>query len=136
MTKFLQSYSIDKYIRHSQMHYSNTSYSFLCWQSSVSSIIRLLVFSILSASWIFVFSIRFLRHTFACYFIVILLHLQGLVEHINISMNKKKDEDSSLAELTRKDIIKCIRSDKIRFRGVNLSGLNLSKLVRPMSLLL
>ncbi|XP_020268470.1 FH protein interacting protein FIP2 isoform X2 [Asparagus officinalis] len=54
--------------------------------------------------------------------------LIGLVEHINICMSKKKDEDSSLAELTRKDIIKCVQSDKIRFRGVNLSGLNLSKL--------
>ncbi|XP_020268471.1 FH protein interacting protein FIP2 isoform X3 [Asparagus officinalis] len=54
--------------------------------------------------------------------------IKGLVEHINICMSKKKDEDSSLAELTRKDIIKCVQSDKIRFRGVNLSGLNLSKL--------
>lgn len=65
-----------------------------------------------------------------------LVCLQGLIEHINISVNKKKDEDSSIAELTRKDVIKCIQSDKIRFRGVNLSSLDLSKLVRSRRLLL
>lgn len=32
------------------------------------------------------------------------------------------------SELTRLDIIKCIQSEKVRFRGVNLSGLDLSKL--------
>jgi hypothetical protein len=37
---------------------------------------------------------------------------------------------SSKAELTRMDVIKCIQAKKVRFRGVNLSGLDLSKLVR------
>ncbi|XP_010443100.1 PREDICTED: FH protein interacting protein FIP2 [Camelina sativa] len=32
------------------------------------------------------------------------------------------------AELTRVDIIKCIQSERVRFRGVNLSGIDLSKL--------
>ncbi|KAJ6810571.1 FH protein interacting protein FIP2 isoform X2 [Iris pallida] len=55
--------------------------------------------------------------------------LLGLVEHINRNMDKKRDDDDdSGPELSRKDVIKCIQSDKVRFRGVNLSGLNLSKL--------
>lgn len=52
----------------------------------------------------------------------------GLVEHINTIMDKNKDQDMPEAELTRIDVIKCIQSDKIKFRGVNLSGIDLSKL--------
>ena len=40
-----------------------------------------------------------------------------------------KEENEVDAELTRTDIIKCIQSEKVRFRGINLSGLDLSKLV-------
>ncbi|XP_039137253.1 FH protein interacting protein FIP2 isoform X2 [Dioscorea cayenensis subsp. rotundata] len=54
--------------------------------------------------------------------------LLGFVEHINMQLNRKKEEDGSGPELTRKDVIKCIQSERVRFRGVNLSGLNLSKL--------
>ncbi|XP_038985483.1 FH protein interacting protein FIP2 isoform X2 [Phoenix dactylifera] len=54
--------------------------------------------------------------------------LLGLVDHINTNLNKKKDEDGSEPELTRTEIIKCIQSERVKFRGVNLSGLNLSKL--------
>ncbi|KAF5783905.1 putative chromatin remodeling & transcription regulator BTB-POZ family [Helianthus annuus] len=53
--------------------------------------------------------------------------LLGLVDRINEVLNKKKDGQ----ELTRTDIIKCIHSTKdgrVRLRGVNLSGLDLSKL--------
>lgn len=44
-------------------------------------------------------------------------------------LNKKKENGELDAELTRTDIIKCIQSEKVRFRGLNLSGLDLSKLV-------
>ncbi|GJN09040.1 hypothetical protein PR202_ga27007 [Eleusine coracana subsp. coracana] len=54
--------------------------------------------------------------------------LLGLVDYINERLDWKKIENSE-AELTRKDVIKCIQSQKCRFRGVNLSGLDLSKLV-------
>lgn len=54
--------------------------------------------------------------------------LLGLVDNINTSLNKRKDNDGSVAELSRTEIIKCIQSDRVRFRGVNLSGLDLSKL--------
>ncbi|KAK3150524.1 hypothetical protein QOZ80_3AG0234250 [Eleusine coracana subsp. coracana] len=53
--------------------------------------------------------------------------LLGLVDYINERLDWKKIENSE-AELTRKDVIKCIQSQKCRFRGVNLSGLDLSKL--------
>ncbi|XP_021740182.1 FH protein interacting protein FIP2-like isoform X1 [Chenopodium quinoa] len=53
--------------------------------------------------------------------------LLGLIERINTALSKKKDEDDN-PELTRRDIIKCIQSEKVKFRGVNLSGLDLSKL--------
>ncbi|RRT80066.1 hypothetical protein B296_00016574 [Ensete ventricosum] len=62
--------------------------------------------------------------------IFVVMNLQGLVDNINTSLNKRKDNDGSVAELTRTEIIKCIQSDRVRFRGVNLSGLDLSKLVR------
>uniref|UniRef100_A0A803NCW2 Potassium channel tetramerisation-type BTB domain-containing protein n=1 Tax=Chenopodium quinoa TaxID=63459 RepID=A0A803NCW2_CHEQI len=52
---------------------------------------------------------------------------QGLIERINTALSKKRDEDDN-PELTRRDIIKCIQSEKVKFRGVNLSGLDLSKL--------
>ncbi|PKU63254.1 FH protein interacting protein FIP2 [Dendrobium catenatum] len=55
--------------------------------------------------------------------------LLELIKYIKSNMCKKKGEDILEAELTRKEIIKIIQSSKIRFRGVNLSGLNLSKLV-------
>ncbi|KAJ3702426.1 hypothetical protein LUZ61_006131 [Rhynchospora tenuis] len=51
--------------------------------------------------------------------------LIGLVDYINENMKKPDDEEP---ELTRRDIIKCIQSKRLRFRGVNLSQLNLSKL--------
>ncbi|KAM0008412.1 putative chromatin remodeling & transcription regulator BTB-POZ family [Helianthus debilis subsp. tardiflorus] len=53
--------------------------------------------------------------------------LLGLVDMINEVLSKKDGQD-----LTRTDIIKCIHSAKdrcVRLRGVNLSGLDLSKLV-------
>ncbi|KAE8687326.1 FH protein interacting protein FIP2 [Hibiscus syriacus] len=52
---------------------------------------------------------------------------KGLIEGINSVLNKRKEEDLC-AELMRIDIIKCIQSERFRFRGVNLSGLDLSKL--------
>ncbi|KAG2685398.1 hypothetical protein I3760_10G123900 [Carya illinoinensis] len=55
--------------------------------------------------------------------------LLGLIDGINAVLNKRKKEDDEFnTELTRTDIIKCIQSERVRFRGVNLSGLNLSKL--------
>ncbi|XP_027922404.1 FH protein interacting protein FIP2 isoform X2 [Vigna unguiculata] len=54
--------------------------------------------------------------------------LLGLIDGIYAVLNKKKEVDEFHTELTRTDIIKCIQSEKVRFRGVNLSGLDLSKL--------
>ncbi|KAK6289115.1 hypothetical protein POUND7_000656 [Theobroma cacao] len=54
--------------------------------------------------------------------------LLGLIEGISSVLNKRKEDDDLGAELTRTDIIKCIQSERVRFRGVNLSGLDLSKL--------
>ncbi|KAI3877393.1 hypothetical protein MKX03_026450 [Papaver bracteatum] len=58
--------------------------------------------------------------------------LLGLVEGINKVSSWRRDEEEPKeilnAELTRTDIIKCIQSEKVRFRGLNLSGLDLSKL--------
>ncbi|GAB2273456.1 FH protein interacting protein fip2 [Dionaea muscipula] len=54
--------------------------------------------------------------------------LLGLIEGINTAMNKRKEDDGLSNDLTRTDIIKCIQSERVRFRGVNLSGLDLSKL--------
>ncbi|MQL74624.1 hypothetical protein Taro_006986 [Colocasia esculenta] len=54
--------------------------------------------------------------------------LMGMVELIKANLCRKKDENDSEAELTRADIVKCIQSEKVRFRGLNLSGLDLSKL--------
>lgn len=65
-----------------------------------------------------------------------IMTLQGLVENINASLCNRKDEDApvvELTELTRKEVIQIIQSEKVRFRGVNLSGLDLSKLVRLQS---
>lgn len=55
-------------------------------------------------------------------------YFQGLIDGIHAVQNKKEGEESD-SELTRTDILKCIQSEKVRFRGVNLSGLDLSKLV-------
>ncbi|WVZ13512.1 hypothetical protein V8G54_011078 [Vigna mungo] len=52
----------------------------------------------------------------------------GLIDGIHAVLNEKKEVDEFRTELTRTDIIKCIQSEKVRFRGVNLSGLDLSKL--------
>ncbi|AQL09663.1 Potassium channel tetramerization domain-containing protein 9 [Zea mays] len=52
---------------------------------------------------------------------------RGLVDYINERLGWK-ETDNSEAELTRKDVIKCIQTQRVRFRGVNLSGLDLSKL--------
>ncbi|CAI9099338.1 OLC1v1036142C4 [Oldenlandia corymbosa var. corymbosa] len=55
--------------------------------------------------------------------------LLGLIDGIKVALScKKKDDEELGTELTRIDIIKCIQSEKVRFRGVNLSGLDLSKL--------
>ncbi|EXC31701.1 FH protein interacting protein FIP2 [Morus notabilis] len=55
--------------------------------------------------------------------------LVGLIEGINaVIINKRKEDEDLTTELTRTDIIKCIQSERVRFRGVNLSGLDLSKL--------
>ncbi|KAK5833096.1 hypothetical protein PVK06_016908 [Gossypium arboreum] len=52
----------------------------------------------------------------------------GLIEGISSVLNKRKEDEKSLTELTRTDIIKCIQSKRVKFRGVNLSSLDLSKL--------
>ncbi|XP_062093875.1 FH protein interacting protein FIP2-like [Humulus lupulus] len=52
----------------------------------------------------------------------------GLKEEINAVLSRKEDEEDLTNELTRIDIIKCIQSEKVRFRDVKLSGLDLSKL--------
>ncbi|KAM7500008.1 hypothetical protein LguiA_024422 [Lonicera macranthoides] len=54
--------------------------------------------------------------------------LLGLIDGITAVLNKRKEDEELKTELTRTDIIKCIQSEKVRFRGVNLSGLDLSKL--------
>ncbi|XP_068341157.1 FH protein interacting protein FIP2-like [Pyrus communis] len=54
--------------------------------------------------------------------------LLGLIDGIHAVLNKKREDEEVDTELTRTDIIKCIQSQKVRFRGVNLSGLDLSKL--------
>ncbi|XP_056177436.1 FH protein interacting protein FIP2 isoform X3 [Syzygium oleosum] len=56
--------------------------------------------------------------------------LLGLIDGIHSVVSKKREEDKDEldSELTRTDIIKCIQSERVRFRGVNLSGLDLSKL--------
>ncbi|KAL9270366.1 FH protein interacting protein FIP2-like protein [Drosera capensis] len=54
--------------------------------------------------------------------------LLGFIEGINAALNKRKEDDGFSNELTRTDIIKCIQSERVRFRGVNLCGLDLSKL--------
>ncbi|KAK5846742.1 hypothetical protein PVK06_003039 [Gossypium arboreum] len=53
---------------------------------------------------------------------------EGLIEGISSVLNKKKEDEKSSAELTRTDIIKCIQSERVKFRGVNLSGIDISKL--------
>ncbi|CAN1132276.1 FH protein interacting protein FIP2 [Linum perenne] len=54
--------------------------------------------------------------------------LLEFIEAINHAVNQRKQGDETDAELTRTDVLKCIQSEKVRFRGVNLSGLDLSKL--------
>ncbi|XP_073316918.1 FH protein interacting protein FIP2-like [Primulina huaijiensis] len=54
--------------------------------------------------------------------------LLGLIDGIKTSLINRKVDEEMGTELTRIDIIKCIQSEKVRFRGVNLSGLDLSKL--------
>ncbi|GFY98031.1 potassium channel tetramerization domain-containing protein [Actinidia rufa] len=56
--------------------------------------------------------------------------LLGLIDGINAILDKRKENEELDTELTRTDIIiKCIQSERVRFRGVNLSGLDLSKLL-------
>lgn len=54
--------------------------------------------------------------------------LKGLIDYIQ-EIIKKKEGDNNGPELTRRDVIKYIQSERLRFRGVNFSQLNLSKLV-------
>ncbi|XP_070020957.1 FH protein interacting protein FIP2 isoform X2 [Nicotiana sylvestris] len=54
--------------------------------------------------------------------------LLGLVDGVKTALSKRKVDEELGTELTRIDIIKCIQSDRVRFRGINLSGLDLSKL--------
>lgn len=51
------------------------------------------------------------------------------MDGIKASLIKRTEDEEMGTELTRIDIIKCIQSERVRFRGVNLSGLDLSKLV-------
>ncbi|KAH9728567.1 FH protein interacting protein FIP2 [Citrus sinensis] len=60
--------------------------------------------------------------------------LLGLIERIHTVTNKRKEDNELDTELTRIDIIKCIQSEKVRFRGLNLSGLDLSKLRKSSNL--
>ncbi|XP_070043778.1 FH protein interacting protein FIP2 isoform X2 [Nicotiana tabacum] len=53
---------------------------------------------------------------------------KGLVDEVKAVLSKRKEDEELGTELTRIDIIKCIQSDRVRFRGINLSGLDLSKL--------
>lgn len=57
------------------------------------------------------------------------ISFQGLVDGIKSALSKRKEDEELGTELTRIDIIKCIQSERVRFRGINLSGLDLSKLV-------
>lgn len=57
--------------------------------------------------------------------------LLGLKEILKASRRETGEVE---AELTRVDIIKCIQSERVRFRGVNLSGIDLSKLVTFLKL--
>ncbi|KAL8480312.1 hypothetical protein ACS0TY_027017 [Phlomoides rotata] len=54
--------------------------------------------------------------------------LLGLLNEIKASLIRRKEDEDMDTELTRIDIIKCIQSERVRFRGINLSGLDLSKL--------
>ena len=54
---------------------------------------------------------------------------QGLVDGVTEALNNRREDEEMDTELTRTDIIKCVQSEKVRLRGVNLSGLDLSKLV-------
>ncbi|KAK4382128.1 FH protein interacting protein FIP2 [Sesamum angolense] len=51
-----------------------------------------------------------------------------LMDGIKASLIKRKEDEDMSTELKRIDIIKCIQSERVRFRGLNLSGLDLSKL--------
>nr|KJB82435.1 hypothetical protein B456_013G195400 [Gossypium raimondii] len=61
------------------------------------------------------------------YYQLLISHI-GLIEGISSVLNKRKEDEKSPAELTHTDVIKCIQSERVKFRGVNLSGLDLSKL--------
>ncbi|KAK2982107.1 hypothetical protein RJ640_023389 [Escallonia rubra] len=54
--------------------------------------------------------------------------LLGLIDGVTVVLNKRKEDEDLSTELTRTDVLKCIQSEKVRFRGVNISGLDLSKL--------
>ncbi|KAL0346920.1 UNVERIFIED_CONTAM: FH protein interacting protein FIP2 [Sesamum calycinum] len=54
--------------------------------------------------------------------------LLELMDGIKASLIKRKEDEDMSTELKRIDIIKCIQSERVRFRGLNLSGLDLSKL--------
>lgn len=63
-----------------------------------------------------------------------IIWFQGLIDGIGDVLNKRKENEELDTELTRTDIIKCIQAEKVRFRGLNLSGLDLSKLVIILTL--
>ncbi|KAL6988666.1 hypothetical protein U1Q18_014422 [Sarracenia purpurea var. burkii] len=55
--------------------------------------------------------------------------LLGLIDGISVVLDKRKENEGLNAELTRTDIIKCIQSERVRFREGNLSGRDLSMVV-------
>ena len=68
------------------------------------------------------FHFEYFSHLLMC------LVCQGLVDHITLTLSNKKAGKFE-AELTRVEVIKSIQHQRVRFRGLNLSGLDLSKLV-------
>lgn len=57
--------------------------------------------------------------------------LQGLVDRMTEIVNNRRKDEEMDTDLTRADVIKytCTPIENLRLSGVNLSGLDLSKLV-------
>ena len=51
------------------------------------------------------------------------------MDEITEVLNQRRKDEKMGSDLTRGDIFKFIQSDEVSLRGVNLSGLDLSKLV-------